>query len=112
MPGSETLSPSHPFSLLMSSRIALIGTHLIAEERRNGEGCYVPGLGDELEMDCPKSPMWKSKDEAWSENESVSSGVSRENNVCNCALYVIGLYGPGDRISLSSWRIGCLQGWR
>ena len=38
--------------------------------------------------------------EAWSEDESVSFSGSREGNVCNEALHVIGLYGPGDKISL------------
>ena len=33
-------------------------------------------------------------------DDSVSSGVSRENNVCNGALHVIGLYGPGDKDDL------------
>ena len=51
-------------------------------------------------MGCPKSPMWESEGEAWSEDESVSSGGSREGNVCNGALHVIGLCGPGDKISL------------
>ena len=46
--------------------------------------------------------MWKSEDEVWSEDESLSSGVSRENHVCSGALQVIGLYGPGDKVSLSS----------
>ena len=49
-------------------------------------------------MGCPKSPMWKSEDEAWSEDESVSAGVSGENNVCNSSH--VGLYGPGGKISL------------
>ena len=40
------------------------------------------------------------KGEAWSEDESVSSMESREDNVCDEALHVIGLYGPGDRVSL------------
>ena len=44
--------------------------------------------------------MWESEGEAWSEDESVSSCVPRENNVCNHALHVIGLHGPGDKVSL------------
>ena len=40
-----------------------------------------------------KSPIWESEDEVLSEDERVSSTGSRENNVCNCALHVIGLYG-------------------
>ena len=44
--------------------------------------------------------MWESEGEAWSEDENVSSSGSREGNVCNDALHVIGLYGPGDKISL------------
>ena len=51
-------------------------------------------------MGCPKSQMWDSGDEAWSEDECVSSNGSREGNVGNDALHVIGLYGPGDKISL------------
>ena len=73
---------------------------LIAEEGRDGDGCHVPGLGDEWKMVCPKSPMWESEGEAWSEDERVSSSGSREGNVGNDALHVIGLYGPGDKISL------------
>ena len=44
--------------------------------------------------------LWESEGEAWSEDESVSSSGSREGNVCNEALHVIGLYGLGDKISL------------
>ena len=54
-----------------------------------------------MEIWLPEESMWESEDEAWSEDESVSSSVSRENNVCNGALHVIGLYGPGDKVSLS-----------
>ena len=50
-------------------------------------------------MGCIKSPMWESEGEAWSD-ESVSSSGSREGNVCNDALHVIGLHGPGGKISL------------
>ena len=53
----------------------------------------------------PKSPMWESEGEAWSEDESVSSRVSGEDNVCNEALHFIGLSGPSDQVSLF------LQGW-
>ena len=56
-------------------------------------------------MVCPKSPMWESEGEAWSEDESVSSSGSREGNVCGDALHVIELYGPGGQISL------VLQDW-
>ena len=51
-------------------------------------------------MCCPKTPTWESEGEAWSEDESVSSSDSREDNVCNEALHVVGLYGPGDKASL------------
>ena len=37
--------------------------------------------------------MWESEGGAWSE-------PSREGNVCNDALHVVGLRGPGDKISL------------
>ena len=51
-------------------------------------------------MSCPKSPMWESEGEAWSEDEDASSTDSREGNVCNDALNVVGLHWPGDKISL------------
>ena len=38
-------------------------------------------------MDYPKSPMWETGDEAWSQDESVSCNGSREGND---ALHVIG----------------------
>ena len=47
-----------------------------------------------------KSPMWESEGVSGSEDESVSSSGSREDNVGNEALHVIGLYWPGDKISL------------
>ena len=105
--GSETFRPfinvaiRTPFlSAEVLKKCALIALHLIAEEGRYGEACHVPCLGDEWETSCPKSPMWESGDEAWSEDESVSYGGSREGNVGNYALHVIGLCGPGDKISL------------
>ena len=51
-------------------------------------------------MGCPKSPRWVSEGEAWSEDEGASSTATREGNVCNDALHVIGLHGHGDKISL------------
>ena len=38
-------------------------------------------------------------------DESASSTASREGKVCNDALHVVGLHGPGDKISLF------LQNW-
>ena len=74
---------------------------MIAEEGRDEEVvCCASGLGDEWKMGCPKSPMWESEGESWSEDESVSSGGSREGNVGNDALHVIGLCGLGGKISL------------
>ena len=98
-------SASPFFSADALKKCALIALHVIAEEGRDSDGCHVPGLGDEWKMGCPKSPMWESEGEAWSEDESVSSGGSREGNVCNDALHVTGLYGPGDKIFL------VLQDW-
>ena len=73
----------------------------MAEEGRGGEtGCQTRDFGDMRRFGCPKSPMWDSEGEAWSENESVSSSDSRENNVSSGALHVIWLYGPGDKVSL------------
>ena len=89
---------------------ALLALRTIAEEGRDGDGCHGPGLGDEWNMGCPKSPMWQSEGEAWSEDESVSSSGSREDNVGNDALHVIGLYGSGDQIFFSC-RIGSWQRW-
>ena len=51
-------------------------------------------------MGCRKSPMRESEGAALSEDENASSSGSREGNVCNDALHVIGLCGPGDKISL------------
>ena len=85
--GSENFSP-------------FVNADICAEEGSDGEGCHAPGLGDEWEVGCPKSQMWEGGDGAWSEDESVSSSGSREGNVGNDALHVIGLYGPGDKISL------------
>ena len=49
----------------------------------------------------------ESEGEPWSEDESVFSGGSREGNVGNDALHVIGLYGLGDSISffLKDWEL-------
>ena len=69
-------------------------------------------------MSAQKSPMWESGDEAWSEDESVSFNGSRESNVGNGALRVIGLYGLGDKISLflKDWELAkvalsCFMAW-
>ena len=46
------------------------------------------------------APMRESEGAALSEDENASSGGSREGNVCNDALHVIGLCGRGHKISL------------
>ena len=69
------------FSADVLKKCALIALHLIAEEGSGGEdGCHASGLGDEWEMGGPKSAMWESEGEAWSEDESVSSDGSGEGN--------------------------------
>ena len=84
------------FSADVLKKCALVGMHVIVEDERSERGVgQTPDLGDMWRNGCTKSPMWKSEDEVWSEDESVSLGVSRENNVCNGGLHVIGLYGPG-----------------
>ena len=88
------------FSADLLKKCALLALHIIAEEGRDGDGFQVPGLGDERKMGRPKSPMWESEGEAWSEDEDASSTASREGNVCHDALHVVGLHGPGDKISL------------
>ena len=91
---SPMQTSAFPFSPLMCALVAL---RFIAEEGRDGEdGCRSPGLGNEWKMGCPK----ESEGEAWSEDESVSSSGSREGNVGHDALHVIGLYGPGGKLSL------------
>ena len=108
MPGGETFSPFFTadirttlFSADVLKKCALRALQIIVEGGRGGEDvCHAPGLGDVWKMSCPKSPMWESEGEAWYEDVSFSSSVSRENNVCNEALHVIGFYGPGDKISL------------
>ena len=123
--GTETFSPffnadirSSLFFADVLKKCALVAMHVIAEEGRGGDGCHVPGLGDEWKMGCPKSPLWKSAGEAWSDDESVSSSGFREGNVCNDALHVIGLYGSGDKISLflQDWELAkvalsCHMAW-
>ena len=116
VPGSETFSPFFNADIRTSlffadvlKKCALIALQIIAEGGRDEEvGCRVPGLGDEWKMGRPRSPMWESEGEARSEDESVSSGGSREGNVCNEALHVTGLCGPGDKIShfLKDWELG------
>ena len=88
------------FSADVLKKCALFALHVIAEEGRDGDGFQVSGLGDEWKMGCPKSPMWGSEGEAWSEDVSASSSCSREGNICNDALHVVELYGPGDKIFL------------
>ena len=61
-------------------------------------------------MGCPKSPMWESEGEAWSEDEDVSSSRFHEGNVCNQALHVVGLHGLGDKISLFLAGVGVGKG--
>ena len=100
MPGSETFSHYFAadirtplFSADVLKKCALVGMHLLAEEGRvESSGCRSPDLGDMWRYGCPKSPIWQGEDEAWPEDESVSLGVSRENNVCNGALRGIGLF--------------------
>ena len=115
MPGSETFSPFiNPgiriacFSADVLKKCALIALRVMAEEAMGGDGLQVPELGEERKMGCQKSPVWESEGDVWSEDESVSSTGFREGNVCNDALHVIGLYGPG---SLFSCRIGSWQRW-
>ena len=66
----------------------------------------------------PKKSNVESDGEACSEDENVSSSGSREGNVCNDALYVIGLYGFGDKISfflqdleLAKVALSCHMAW-
>ena len=90
-----------PFSADVLKDCALVAFHMIAEEGEGGEDvCHAPDLGGEWKVGYPKSPMWESGDEAWSEDESVPSNGSREGNVGNDALHATGLYGPGDKICL------------
>ena len=85
-PGNETFSPFiNPLE-----KGALIALHVMAEEAMGGDGLKVPELGEKRKMGCQNGPMWESEGEAWSEDESVSSSGSREGNVCNDALHVIG----------------------
>ena len=91
MPGGETFSPFFAadirtpfFSAAVLKKCALIGMHQTAEEGRVGtSGCRTPDFRRRARNGCPQSPIWESEDEAWSEDESVSSSVSRENTVCN-----------------------------
>ena len=119
VPNSETFSPFvNPgirslslFSANVLKRCAFIALHVMAEEGRDGDGSQVPEqLGEEWKMGCPKSPKWESEGEARSEDESVSSTASRKGSSCNDALHVIGLYGPGHKISLFPSGLGAGKG--
>ena len=59
-----------------------------------------PSLGKNGKWAAQRVQRPRSGDEAWSDDESVSSSGSRESDVCNEALRVIGLYGLGDKVSL------------
>ena len=48
---------------------------MLAKKGRDGDGCHVPGLGDEWTMGFPKSPMWESEGDARSEDENASSAT-------------------------------------
>ena len=108
VPNSEAVCPFFHadirtpfFTAEVLKKCAPIALHIVAEDGEGGEdGCHAPDLGDERKVGCPKSPMWESEGQAWSEDESVSSSGFRGGNVSNEALHVIGLYGPGDKISL------------
>ena len=117
VPDSETFSPfissdirTPLFSADVLKQCAPLALHIIAQEGRDGDGFQVPELGDEWKMGCPKSPMWEGEGGAWSEDEGASSTASREGNVCNDALHVVGLHGPSDKISHSCWT-GSWQRW-
>ena len=71
------------FSADVLKKCALLAMHVMAKEGRDGDGFQVPGLGKEWKVG--KSPMWESED--------ASSTASREGNVCNDALHVVGLRG-------------------
>ena len=83
----------------MSSRSARLSPSAYLRKKEEMER-DVMWSGGRMGNGCSKSQMWESGDEAWSEDESVSSNGSREGNVGNDALHVTGLYGPGDKISL------------
>ena len=93
-------TPLPCFTSDVRENCALITLHVMAEQAMGGDGFQVPELGEEWKIGCPNSPMWEREGEVWSEDESVSSSGSREGNVCNDALHVIGLHGSGDKISL------------
>ena len=49
------------FSGDVLKKCALLALHMIAEEGRDADGFQVPGLGDEWQMGCPRSPLWESE---------------------------------------------------
>ena len=109
MPGSETSSPFFTADIRTPffSADVLKKCALIAKGRGGESGCQTPDSGDARTFGCPKSPMWESEGEAWYEEKSASSSDSREDNVCNDALHVIGLSGLGDKVShfLEDWEL-------
>ena len=92
VPDSETFSPfinadirSPFFSADVLKKCALVALHLTSEGRKRWRGMTCPQCGGRMGSE--------SGDEAWSEDESVSSHGSREGHVGNDALHVIGLCG-------------------
>ena len=74
VPVGGTFSPFYNADIRISlfcydllKKCALFALHVIAEEGIDGDEYYVPGLGDEWKMGCPKSPMVESEGEAWSD---------------------------------------------
>ena len=104
LPDGENFSPfvnadicTHLFSADVVKKCALIALHLIAEEGRDGEdGCHAPGRGDEWKVGCPQNPMWRVKAKCGLKTE-MRPPVALVKAMC--ALHVIGLHGPGDKIS-------------
>ena len=111
-PNSETFSPfinpairTPLFSADVLKKCALLAWHVMAEEGRDGDGFSSLRAGGRMGNGLPKESKG-GEGEAWSEDESVST-ASREGNVCNDALHVVGLHGSGDKISvfLQDWEL-------
>ena len=111
--GSRAGSAVQAFSLCANAQdVCRIGLHLLAAEDGAGSSdSQSPDLRDMCKYGCPESPDWDSYVESWTDSEGSSSSEHCEHNVECLALNVLGQDRSGEKISLSSWKIGNLRRW-
>ena len=84
------------FSADFLKKCALLALHVMAEERREGDGFQVP----ELRIYGKKAAQSGRVKAKLGRKTKVCLPPHLKSNTCNDALRVIGLFGFGDKISL------------